>query len=151
METAKPSESLVETMKAGPITVVSVRASVLTDNRTITALVSEIRDLSRRNKSPNILLDFHRVEHLSFDLVGEMKVVTEDIERRGGTIRCCSLRKEMRALLGILGLNALYVGNSVRHAIVRYLICLEERSKSQANSGSPAETPCSERNGHHGK
>ena len=118
------SEPLVGTVEMGTITVVSVRTSVLTDFRSITAVAEEVRAVSRRRESPNILLDFHCVEHLSVEFVSEMKTIVDEIEGRGGTIRCCSLRKDMRAVLRFLGLDATYAGHSVRHAVMRYATSL---------------------------
>ncbi len=132
MEMNQSSEPLVDVVEAGPIAVVSIRTPLLTDTRSITAVVHEVRALSGRCQSPNILIDFHRVEHLSIAFVGEMKVVAEEVELRGGTICCCSLRHEMRAVLEALGLGVFYAGHSLQHAVMRHTTWLEKQNAPTA-------------------
>ncbi len=129
MQTNHPSEPLVDVAEAGPITVVSIRAASLTDTKLMTQIAQEVRAISTRNQPPNILLDFHCVTRISIDFLDKMRTVVEEIEKRGGTIQCCSLREEMRAILKILGVDPRYVGHSVQHAVMRYATWLEKRKQ----------------------
>lgn len=129
METIQSTEPLVDTVEAGEITVISIRTQMLTDAESIARVVDEIRSISHQGRPPNLLLDFHGVKRLSVEFVSEMKRVTDDVETRCGTIRCCSLRKETRALLRTLGLEVLYVGNSVGHAVMRHAACLAKQDR----------------------
>lgn len=137
MATNPSTESLVDTVDAGQVTVVTINARTLTDTQFIAAVVNEVRTISWQIQSPNILLDFHRVEHLSVEFVTEIKKATDDIEARGGTIRCCSLRREPRALLRTLGLDDHYVGNTVGHAVMRYTAYLQKQGNGTMSTISP--------------
>ncbi|MBX7257499.1 MAG: hypothetical protein K1Y02_14140 [Candidatus Hydrogenedentes bacterium] len=137
MDTNHSTEALVDAAEAGPITVVSIRTPVLKDPQSIAVVANEVRDISRRSESPNILLDFHLVEHVSLDFLDEMSVVAEEIQSRGGTICCCALRREMRTVLRILGAHVSYIGHTVQHAVMRHAAYLEGRNKAKTNATTP--------------
>lgn len=136
METNLNSESLLDSLEVGSITLVSIQTPLLTNTKTMTAVANEVRRIARQNSSPNILLDFHLVEHLSIDFVSEMKAVADDIQMRGGTVRCCSLRRDTRALVGLLGLDTLYVGRTVPHALARYESSLKKQRELTTNAAT---------------
>ncbi|MCC6697646.1 MAG: hypothetical protein IT365_18600 [Candidatus Hydrogenedentes bacterium] len=136
MEMNQSTEPLVDAVAAGPITVVSIRTPMLTDSLSIAAVVNEVREISRRSEPPNILLNFHRVAHVSLDFLDEMTGVTEEIKMRGGSICCCSLSREMRSVLKTLGAHVLYAGHSVQHAVMRHRNWLERQRRAGTRSGA---------------
>lgn len=136
MEMSQSTEPLVDAVAAGPITVVSIRTPMLTDLQSITAVVNEVREISTRSEPPNILLNFHRVAHVSLDFLDAMTVVTEEIKMRGGTICCCALRREMRSVLKTLGAHVLYAGHSVQHAVMRHRTWLEKQGRTGPKNGA---------------
>lgn len=128
MENNNATKPLVESVDAGPTTLVSIQVPNLTDAQIIAAVTSETRAISRQSELPNILLDFHLVQHISLDFLDAMRGVAEEIEMRGGTICCCSLSEEMRAILQIMGVNVSYAGNHPKRALAR---CMANLRKSR--------------------
>lgn len=134
MKTHRTAEPLTIVTKVGLVSVVTIKVSCLTDDPRAATVTQEIRALSLEAKARNILLDFHCVDHVSITFLEQVRGLAREIECHGGMLRCSAVKRDVYSVLQLLGLEDLYIGHSVLHAVVRYVACLQQQNDMSAGS-----------------
>lgn len=126
-------KGLVSFHEIGPVTVASIQVTSLVSGLLWESVTEELLERIRKAGGVNLLLDFHRVQHMSFEFFREVLRVNEVISASGGAMRLCGLRRAIREILETSGLDRqLRVEGSVRHALRRYVRFLEQKGADPA-------------------
>ena len=97
----------------------------------------ELLERVREASGVNLLLDFHKVEHVSIEFFKEVLRVDAAVSATGGTMRLCGLRKPIRDILETSDLDHwLRIEGTVQHTLPRYVRFLEHKNHEPAQRTS---------------
>jgi anti-sigma B factor antagonist len=91
---------------AGGVRTIGFNDRRIMDEAAIAQIADELTRLVETPGGPlNLLLDFANVEHLSSAALGMLIILNINVRRRGGRVKMCRLRSELREVLEITRLN----------------------------------------------
>lgn len=103
---SKPSEiSLVRFKKHKSTTVGTILFPNFTSSKQMDGFRSEVTSYLRKHPGVHLLLDFHRVEHLTVGALTELLKIRRVAESADGKISLCSLRENVRRVFEITSLD----------------------------------------------
>lgn len=120
--------------KYGAITVATVCASRVIDSASVTEFGDEVLAFIEDRPGTYLLLNFTKVDYMSSSMLTELLRFRDEFRRRGGSMRICGLRKEMRQVFEVTKLDKIF------HIEDDYKRCLkgfneEVESRSQVRRG----------------
>jgi anti-anti-sigma regulatory factor len=70
--------------------------------------MEELERFARLNPEAELIVDFHRVGHVSVEILSDLLWLKNGLERCGGVLRLCGLGKNMRELLRLTGMDTVF-------------------------------------------
>ncbi|MCP4642884.1 MAG: STAS domain-containing protein [bacterium] len=126
-------EPLVSFEERGAITVGCIEAGSVLDAMNVTQIGAEILAYVRAHAGLNLLLNFERVTYLSSAVLTELLKVDQECKAVSGTLRLCSLNKDIRKVFQITNLDKHFViYDSVDTGIKRHLRSLDVQAQESA-------------------
>lgn len=84
----------------------TLRPPSLTEWYTIGCVMEELESVARANPTADLVVDFHRVGHVSVEIVPELLCLKNSLERCGGALFLCGLGRNLQELLQFTDLGA---------------------------------------------
>ena len=97
---------VVQTIKHA--TVVTVEDSSLVDSQQIQLLGQDLNELVERQARHKLALDLEKVTQLSSSALSILLALREKVDKAGGTLVLCGVRKEIRKLFKVTSLHKLF-------------------------------------------
>lgn len=79
----------------------------LISDASITWVLDELEACSLLHPHASLVVDFHEVQHASVSLVSGLMFLNERVKARGGSLKLCSLGRNVRELFELAGVNRL--------------------------------------------
>jgi len=90
------------------VTAVGFTDRKILDENVISQIAEELNRLLESPVPPSLLLDFKDVEHLSSAALGMLIILNSNVKRRGGRLKMCGIRPEIREVFEITRLDKLF-------------------------------------------
>lgn len=84
----------------------TIRPASLTEWYVIRCVMEELERVARSNASARFIVDFHRVEHVSVEILPELLWLRNSLEQCGGTLHLSGLRHNLRELLRLIDFHS---------------------------------------------
>lgn len=92
----------------GDIRVVEFSQNKVLDEANISEIGARVGDLVQASSKPRLLFDFAKVEHLSSAALGMLISANNDIRKRNGEMRLCTIRPQILEVFKITKLDQLF-------------------------------------------
>jgi anti-sigma B factor antagonist len=92
----------------GQVTMVELVDAEILDEGTINEITTALMDLVEQNPPIQLLLSFHRVEHLSSSALGTLIRLNKRIEEQGGDLKLCRIKRPLYEIFEITNLVKLF-------------------------------------------
>ncbi|MBN2311732.1 MAG: STAS domain-containing protein [Candidatus Hydrogenedentes bacterium] len=126
-------ERLVKFKQVGAITVGKVRAGSVLDAMNVTQFGEQAMGYVKRHPRTHLLLDFHRVDYLSSAVLTELLKIDHACTEAGGTLRLCSLNKDIRKVFEITNLDKHFViYKDLEEGVKRHQRSIDVQAQEQA-------------------
>ena len=123
-------ERLVTFEQSGPITVGAIHAASVLDAINVSQFGEEVLDYVEHHSGVNLLLDFQRVNYLSSAVLTELIKIDHACKGVGGTLRLCSLNRDIRNIFEITNLDKHFIiYESVAVGIKRHIRSLDVQAE----------------------
>lgn len=100
---------LVSFEERGSITVGTVVSATMLDGMNVSEFGKQVLEYVKDKTSINLLLSFEPIEYMSSAALTELLRINERVRKGGGTVRLCSLTKDIRKVFQITNLEKLFV------------------------------------------
>jgi anti-sigma B factor antagonist len=98
-------ESKIRVKTAGGVTTVAFNERRFIDEALISQVAEELNRLLDSPPPLNLLLDFRDVDHLASAALGMLIILNINVRRRGGRLKLCNIKPEIREVFEITRLN----------------------------------------------
>jgi anti-sigma B factor antagonist len=101
----------LEISEGGGVTVVRFRDRSIADMLEIEEVGRELYRLVEERKQKRLVLDFSGVDYLSSALVGKLLSLNSKVQARGGSVKLCSIRREILEVFHACKLDRIFCIN----------------------------------------
>ncbi len=123
--------SIVKFREYAPVTLATVEVPQLASNTILADFGEQLTAAVGTTPGMHLLLDLHKVQHLSSGAITEILKLRQELAQGGGTIRLCGARTNIREVFEITGLvEVLHVSGNVKKALIAYVMDLRREASS---------------------
>ena len=98
----------IKVFPIGQVTMVELADPEILDEGAISEIAGALMELVDVNPTIQLLLNFHRVQHLSSSALGILIRLNKRIEEQGGSLKLCRIRRPLQEIFEITNLVKIF-------------------------------------------
>jgi anti-sigma B factor antagonist len=98
----------IKVFPMGQVTMVELSDAEILDESTINEITESLMGLVDLNPEIQLLLSFHRVQHLSSSALGTLIRLNKRVEEQGGSLKLCRIKRPLIEIFQITNLVKLF-------------------------------------------